>query len=211
MPAKKKTTNATAKRAVKRNASGSGQAISTEEGLAAASAIAELADAQKIRYALAGGIAMHLYGFTRATRDVDMIASESLALRAVRRLTFGGETYQVKARKKIIEIDWIVRDDEKKDVYEAALRDSLRSPIRTPAGLPIIKPEWMVILKKLADRGKDHLDLLWLLREEGLVDRRTVQQIVKNIFGRYAYLLLQELESVYLEADLLRARDERTE
>ncbi|MGI8654321.1 MAG: hypothetical protein ACR2LC_03780 [Pyrinomonadaceae bacterium] len=74
-----------------------------------------------------------------------------------------------------------------------------------PEGLPIITPEWMVILKNFAGRGKDHLDLLWLLRQDDLVDRKLVERHVKKLFGRFAFAVLGNLQSIYLEADLMRA------
>jgi hypothetical protein len=207
MPAKKRTTSTAAKRALRRNTATDKQSVSTEDGLTAARAVAQLAEESGIDCAIAGGLAMHLYGFTRATQDVDMIADELLELKAARRLSFGGETYRVQVGRRQIAVDWIVRDDEKQDVYEAALADAV--PLETK--LKVISPEWLVILKQLAGRGKDHLDLLWLLRERGLVDRSRVARLIRKIMGKYAYWALQDLESVYLEADLLRARDERTE
>ncbi len=154
-----------AKRKVFRNPSSGADAISTEQGLAAASEVLRLAIEHDVDCALCGGIAMQIYGFTRATRDVDFVASELLPLQRKRRLNFGGEAYGIKVGKKEIEIDWIVRDDDKREVYESALEDSV---VIEPEGLPIITPEWMVILKHLAGRGKDHLDLLWLLRQPEL-------------------------------------------
>lgn len=194
-------------RIVAQASSPEGASISTELGLQAAQVVIEQAQAAGVACALAGGIAMHLYGFTRATQDVDMLAARLLDLPAQRRLTFGGVTYEVKLPQRTVEVDWIVRDDEQQDVYEAALADARV----TRGGLPLISPEWMVLLKKLADRGKDHLDLLWLLRADGLVDRALVAELARKVFGKYVYLLLQDLGAVYLEADLLKAKDERDE
>jgi hypothetical protein len=195
---------------VRRNMSSEGSSISTETGLEAARQIAQIAKGAKVKWALAGGLAMHLYGFTRATKDVDMIAAEPLLLEAKRKLTFGGECYQVKVGRRVVEVDWIVRADDKQEVYEAALKELGIIQVGKE-NWPIIIPEWLVILKHLAGRGKDELDLLWLLREPGLVDRKKVERLAKKLFGRFAYLLLQDLQSVYLQADLMRARDEQLE
>ncbi|MGH9841596.1 MAG: hypothetical protein ACREEM_22825 [Blastocatellia bacterium] len=196
-----------ARATIRRNSAPEAQSISTEDGLEAARRIAEVAEAEGVEFALAGGIAMHLYGFTRATTDVDLIASDVLDLESVRDLSFGGETYPVDIGRRTIEVDWIVRDDDSTDFYEAALAAAKPSD----AGLPIITPEWLVILKKLADRGKDHLDLLWLLRREGLVDREKVAELAREHFGRFAFILLNDLEAIYLEADIMRSKDERDE
>jgi hypothetical protein len=181
------------------------RSISTEEGLAAAKVMVKQARKLKVACALCGGLAMHLYGFTRATVDVDFVAARSLPLPVNKRLRMGGETYQVQSQgRKKVDIDWIVRADDKKEIYEAALADAIVSE----EGLPIITPEWMVILKYLAGRGKDQIDLLWLLREEGLVDRGQVKQHLKDLFGRFAYWPLADMDSLFLEADLTKARDQ---
>lgn len=182
--------------------------ISTEEGLAVAEEIVEQARNLKVNCALCGGLAMHLYGFTRATVDVDFVAAKPLPLPSSRNLSFGGETYQVEAGSaKSVDVCWIVRDDDKKEIYEAALAGATV----TEDGLPIITPEWMVILKFLAGRGKDQIDLLWLLREQDLVDRTLVKQHIKNLFGRFAYWPLADMDSLFLEADVMKARDENGE
>lgn len=199
--------SAVARATIRRNSAPDAQSVSTEDGLAAALRVAEVAAQEGVDCALAGGIAMHLYGFTRATTDVDLIASAKLDLESTRNLSFGGESYPVNLGERIINVDWIVRDDEVADFYEAALAAAAPSD----AGLRIVTPEWLVILKKLADRGKDHLDLLWLLRQEGLVNREEVAVLVRGHFGRFAFILLNDLEALYLEADIMRSKDERDE
>lgn len=199
--------SAVARATIRRQSSPEAQSISTEDGLAAALQIAEVAKQQGVACALAGGIAMHLYGFTRATTDVDLIGAQALNLTATRKLSFGGVTYPAKVGERLINVDWIVRDDETAEVYQAALADAVPSDV----GLSVVTPEWLVIMKKLADRGKDYLDLLWLLRQDGLVDRARVAQLLRALFGRGAYWPIQNMKSLYLEADLMRAKDERDE
>lgn len=182
--------------------------ITTEDGVAAAEIITRLARARGVDCALAGGVAVQLYGFTRATVDVDMIAAATLGdLKAERELSFGGASYLIEVGPRKIVVDWIVRADDEREIYEAALIDAKEMA----NGVKLITPEWLVIIKKLADRGKDQLDLLWLLRRPGLVDRELVARNVRTIFGRGAYWPLRDLESIYLEADLLKAKDERDE
>lgn len=181
--------------------------ITTEDGVAAAETVAKLAQERGIDCALAGGIAMHLYGFTRATTDVDMLASKPLGLEADRRLSFGGEGYTIKVGAKEIVVDWIVRNDDVAEIYAVALADAKEMT----NGVKLVTPEWLAIMKKLADRGKDQIDLLWLLRRPGLVDRKLVEQHIRRIFGKGAYWPLRDMEGIYLEADLLKAKDERDE
>jgi hypothetical protein len=188
------------------NSSSLRTSISTEEGLDIANKMVTKAEASKVNCALCGGLAMHLYGFTRATVDVDFIAAATLPLPAKRELEIGGEAYNVRSdEQKEIEVDWIVRDDDKKEVYDAALAGATS----TESGLPIITPEWMVILKYLAGRGKDQIDLMWLLREEGLADRELVKQHISSLFGRYAFWPLSDMDNLFLEADVMKARDQR--
>ena len=183
------------------------QSISTEEGLDVASKVVKEAQENKVDCALCGGLAMHVYGFTRATVDVDFIAAQKLALPASKKLEMGGEAYRVRSGEKDIEVDWIVRDDDRKEVYEAALA----GVGSTEDGLPIVTTEWMVILKYPAGRGKDQIDLLWLLREEGLVDRELVKQHLNSLFGRYAFWPLADMDNLFLEADVMKARDQNGE
>lgn len=184
---------------LRRNTAPDKQSISTEEGLAVARLAAQAAQAKGIVCALAGGLAMHLYGFTRATMDVDMIATQPLGWEAKDKLSFGGETYAAPAGHRTIELAWILRDDFFRDFYEAALHDA----IETEENLLVISPAWMVILKYIAGRGKDQIDLLWLLQQPSLVDRDEVRQHMRNVMGEKAAALpLRELERLFAQADL---------
>lgn len=126
--------SAVARATIRRQSSPEAQSISTEVGLAAALQIAEVAQQQGVAYALAGGIAMHLYGFTRATTEADVIASALLDLQTTRDLSFGGETYPAQVGERVINVDWIVRNDEVADFYQAALSAAAPSEI----GLPML-------------------------------------------------------------------------
>jgi hypothetical protein len=182
--------------------------LTTEEGLKAAALIARQAGEEGVSCALAGGIAMHIYGYLRATQDVDMLASRRLNLPSEKVLSFGGESYTVQVVGRKITVDVIVRNDFFRDFYEAALSDA--QPL--PDGQRIITPEWMVILKYLAGRGKDVLDLLWLLKEPGLVDRAKVAQSIERVMGKTgAEVALRGLEPYYIQAEVMRAGDENGE
>ena len=126
-----------------------------------------LAVKQGLHCAICGGLAMHLYDFTRATKDIDVMADGELGLTPSKPLSFGGQSYRITLADTDIELDRIVRNDELMEIYQAALRDR----IITPTGLPVVAPEWLTIVKHLAGRGKDHMDCVWLLRQDRLVDR----------------------------------------
>ncbi len=142
---------------------------------------------------------MHLYGFTRATTDVDMIASALLGWQVKDTLSFGGETYAATAGQREIELDWIVRNDFFQEFYETALSDA----VETEENLKVVSPEWMVILKYVSGRGKDQIDLLWLLQQPGLVDREVVRRLMNMVMGEKAAALpLRELERLFLQAEI---------
>ncbi|HMQ03617.1 MAG TPA: hypothetical protein PKD26_06860 [Pyrinomonadaceae bacterium] len=180
------------------------RSIPTEVGVKAAEIASDLAEANGIVCALAGGIAMHIYGFTRATTDVDLIASEKLPLTSKKKLTFGGESYRIKVGKREVQVDAIVRNDELTAIYQAALADALE----TDANVKIISPEWMAILKHLAGRAKDKLDLIWLLQQDGLVNRKRIQKnLVKAIGKQSAFFVYEEMKSEFDYADFLKMRE----
>lgn len=160
--------------------------IATETGLEALEKVAVIAKEHHIDWALVGGIAMHLYGSPRLTKDVDVIASAVLPLDSKKNLSFGGQRYQVKIGSQNIPIDWIVRDDTARKFYEQALKEAHK----LPSGLPIITPEWMIILKYIAGRFKDQQDAVHLLKQKGLVNRRTIRQKIIEMAGNEFWALV---------------------
>ncbi len=190
-------------RIIKRNSAI--ETVSTEIGIEAGLTLAELAEKENVAWAFAGGIAMHIYGYVRATMDVDIIADDLLNLESTKDLTFGGESYQVKIGKRSITVDWIVRNDEDKKFYGAALAEALE----VENGIKIVSPEWLVILKHLSGRPKDQLDLTWLLQESDLVNREKVKENIVRVLGEYATYLIRDLQSEFDYADVIRMRGER--
>ncbi len=153
-------------------------------GLEAIEKIGEIASNYQVNWALVGGFAMYLYGSPRLTKDIDIIASKYLPLNAVGKLQSGGERYVVEVEKRSVDIDWIVRSDDAKRFYREALKDA----VTTTEGLPIISPEWLVILKYIAGRFKDQDDAIYLLRQKGLVDRKLIKEIIVRIAGKDAWV-----------------------
>lgn len=181
------------------------ETVSTEVGIAAALTLAELAEKENIKWAFAGGIAMHIYGYVRATTDVDVIAGDFLKLESDKTLTFGGESYRVKVGDRLITVNWIVRNDENTKLYVPALAEA----IEIENGIKIVSPEWLVIIKHLSGRPKDQLDLIWLLQESDLVNREIVEENIRRVLGEYATYLIKDLQSEFDYADLLRMRGAR--
>lgn len=177
--------------------SGSNQMIDTETGLDALDKIAETAKKQSVKWALVGGVAMHLFGSPRLTKDVDVIASAILDLESERSLGFGGKRYQVKVGKREVAVDWIVRNDTARKFYEQALKQAHK----LKNGVPIITPEWMIILKYIAGRFKDQQDAVFLLKQKS-VNRKTIKKhIVETAGGEYWALAASGLQRWYDLAD----------
>lgn len=160
--------------------------ISTDTGIEAVQQIAQLAAQEDIEWAVAGGLAMHIYGSPRLTKDVDIIASQHLSLTPDHRLTFGGSSYTLQVGKYAVQVDWIVRNDGYQKYYQAALKEA----VVLPNGLRVVMPEWLVILKLNAGRQKDFDDVVFLLKQQKLVDRLTVKQKVVETVGEDVWLAM---------------------
>ncbi len=160
--------------------------IATDTGIEAAQKFGQLAAQEEIEWALAGGLAMHLYGSPRLTKDVDIIASGDLSLTPQHRLGFGGSSYTLQVGKYTVQIDWIVRSDGYQKYYRAALKDA----IKLSNGLRLVTPEWLVILKINAGRQRDLDDIVFLLERGKLVDRPTIKQKVVETAGEDAWLAM---------------------
>jgi hypothetical protein len=180
------------------------QTLATDEALNAAREIITTLDREQIAWALAGGVAMHLYGYARATQDVDLLAERLPQLASSQRLTFGGESYSITVGDKTVPVDVIVRNDFFRNFYEAALRDAFVSA----EGWRVLTPEWLAILKYQAGRSKDQLDLLWLLSRPALVDRRLMTEHLTEILGEAgAQMALRGLTDFFQRADAMQASD----
>ena len=160
--------------------------ISSDTGLEAAQKMGQLAAQEEIEWALAGGLAMYVYGSPRLTKDVDIIASKDLSLTPEHRLGFGGSSYTLQVGKYAVQVDWIVRNDGYQKYYRAALKEA----VKMPNGLRVVTPEWLVILKLNAGRQKDFDDVVFLLKQQKLVDRPTVKQKVVETVGEDVWLAM---------------------
>ncbi|MEZ5425139.1 MAG: hypothetical protein R2747_02635 [Pyrinomonadaceae bacterium] len=150
--------------------------LDDESAMETIETVGKLADENEIDWALAGGLAVILYGSDRLTKDVDIIASKKLPLKSDGNLVQGGERYTVNTAKRAVSVDWITRNDEAKKFYQRALQDAVMI-----ADTPILTPEWLVILKYIAGRFKDQEDGVFLLGKKGLVNRKKIKQMIIEI------------------------------
>lgn len=158
--------------------------LDEESAAEAIQTVAEIAEANDIEWALVGGLAMALYGSDRTTKDIDIIAEKRLPLENAGLLRQGGERYIIKTSKKPVAVDWITRKDEFKQLFNEALSEAVRIN-----GVPVLTPEWLVILKFIAGRFKDHEDAVFLLSQKGLVNRAQIKRKIVNLYGLAAWSL----------------------
>ena len=150
--------------------------LDDESAMETIETVGSLAEENDIDWALAGGLAVILYGSDRLTKNVDIIASKKLPLESEGNLVQGGARYTIKTAKRDVAVDWITRNDEAKKFYQQALKDAVMI-----ADTPILTPEWLVILKYIAGRCKDQEDGVFLLRKKDLVNRSTIKEMIINI------------------------------
>src|SRR4051794_36790120 len=132
--------------------------LDEESATEAIQTVAAIAKENGVDWALVGGLAMALYGSDRTTKDIEIIANRLLPLENAGQLRQGGERYIIKTNKKPVAVDWITRKDEFKQLFNEALSEAVEI-----GGVPILTPEWLVILKFIAGRFKDHEDAVFLL------------------------------------------------
>lgn len=181
--------------------------LDTESAKEAIVAVSEIAAANGVDWALVGGIAVALYGGDRNTKDIDVIANKLLPLDSEGKLRQGGERYSIKAAKRDVYVDWILRNDAFKKLFEIALSEAVKIN-----GVPVLTPEWLVILKFIAGRFKDQEDAVFLLSQKGLVDRKSIEEKIIKHVGREAWGLARHgYERWYEMADGRTRENERNE
>lgn len=147
-----------------------------ESGLAG---IARIAQTERVPVALVGGVALNLFGSRRLTVDIDVISHRFPAgLRQGDPLTIGGASTEIGGAP----VDWIVRDDDYQSVYLRALRDAVCVP---GVPIPVATPVDLAVMKLIAAREKDELDLCALITS-GRLDVKAAKKRVLALLGRYA-------------------------
>lgn len=135
----------------------------------------------RVSVLLVGGFAMQHYGSDRLTGDLDFAArAVPSALPVLGSLEFGGVQSQTPSG---VPLDFIVRADDYAPLYEEAV---VAATVNAELGVKIVRPEHLVAMKMAAGRGKDLLDLKFLLAQEGLVELGRAREIVRKHLGPYA-------------------------
>ncbi len=178
---------------------------STEELLLVARTVHAEAAKIGIPAAILGGLAMHLYGSPRLTKDVDFVSGGPLeptppGMTPVRKIRFGGEVYSTPAG---IDVDWIVRADHYKDLYV----DALARAGEGPEGVPLVRIEHLAAIKLAASvkDPKHYEDLLFLLTHPEIDLPGTGNLVSRFVGGQFG---VEQLEAATEEA---RWRKDRSE
>lgn len=181
--------------------------LDSDSATEAITQIAEIADDNNAEWALIGGVATAIYGSDRSTKDVDIIANKLLPLTSVGPLRQGGERYIVETTNRKVPVDWILRKDAFKKLFEVALREAVKIN-----DVPILTPEWLVILKFIAGRFKDQEDAIFLLSRKGLVNRGVIKAKLIEHLGKAAWGLAKHgYQRWYDMADGRTREEERNE
>jgi hypothetical protein len=171
---------------------------SYDELLSAAETVFRNADDETERVAIAGGVAMQVWGSPRLTGDLDVISDGRLGYEG-EPLTFGG----VRTHEGAVPLDVIVRDDEWRDLYTGALMSAVKVE---DISAPVVTPEFLVAMKMVAGRPKDEGDVRYLVLTEDF-DRKETETVVRRHLGAYA---VKELRSIVAEAEWRRSRGEES-
>ncbi len=157
----------------------------------------ELARRSQVKIALAGGVAMQMYGSDRFTKDVDFIASGvPSGLVVEKRLSFGGVSGRTESGTPI---RIIVRNDDFVSLYDHALETATE----LEAGISVVTPECLAAMKLVAGRPKDVEDLKGLIALKA-IDLNVARKLIKEHLGAFA---VKEFNAVVEEVEWILSRD----
>lgn len=146
-----------------------------------------------IDWVLIGGVATRAYMPERATKDMDVLVRDADGAETIERFVKAG--YKVMSELAVpgyllqspqgVEVDVIFGK------YRW-LKEALAQPDHDPADYPVISLPFLVILKMIANRGRDVGDLTTMLGWASEEDLSKVRQVV----ARYSPQDTEDLESL---------------
>lgn len=145
-----------------------------------------------INWAIIGGVATRAYMPERMTKDLDILVHKRDGGAVIERLKQAG--YRVISRLAIPGYLMLSPEGVEVDVLFGDypwLEEALKDPAYDPAGYPVVKLPYLIILKMAAQRTRDWGDLGTLLGWASDADLDEVRTVVK----RYAPEDLEDLES----------------
>ena len=134
---------------------------------------------EKVDYALCGGLAVAIYGFVRATEDIDLLILLKDIVKIKNILMNNG--YMIEANPMTfqsdkVKIERIIKIDQKKeDAISVDLLlvtpeiekvwDSIQTLIWNGMELSIVSKQGLIDLKKLRNSKQDQADIEYLMKE----------------------------------------------
>jgi hypothetical protein len=146
-----------------------------------------------IEWAIIGGVATRAYMPERMTKDLDIIVHQADGEKTINRLEAAG--YRVVSKLAIPGYLMSSPDGTELDVIFGNypwLKEALKVPGRDPAGYPVIKLPYLVILKMAAQRTQDWADVS---RMVGWASEKELDE-VRKVIKRYTPEDLEDLESL---------------
>jgi hypothetical protein len=144
----------------------------------AAKQVSEFLTKKGIAHAVIGGMAVSAFSPPRMTEDVDFLVPES-ALDTIRELgevtplspPVDGVTVKMGDGEEAVDVDFVFMPE---DMPEETLEGGT-----TIDGIPVLRPEALLLMKMHAPRAKDHADVIEMLKGD-LVDRKAVRAYIKK-------------------------------
>lgn len=134
---------------------------------------------EKVDYALCGGLAVAIYGFVRATEDIDLLILLKDIVKIKNILLNNGYTIEANPmtfQSDKVKIERIIKIDQKKeDAISVDLLlvtpeiekvwDSIQTLIWNGMELSIVSKQGLIDLKKLRNSKQDQADIEYLMKE----------------------------------------------
>ncbi len=146
-----------------------------------------------IDWAIIGGVATRAYMPERMTKDLDIMVHKNDGEAAVKKLEQAG--YRVVSHLAVPGYLMLSPDGVELDVIFGSypwLKEALGHPAYDPAGYPVVKLPYLIILKMAVQRARDLGDLGTMLGWASDGDLDEVRAVVK----RYVPEDLEDLESL---------------
>jgi hypothetical protein len=148
---------------------------------------------QGIDWAIVGGVATRAYMPERMTKDLDIIVRKDDGEAVIARLKKAG--YKITSRLAVPGYLMLSPDGVEVDVIFGDypwLRKALAQPAQDPAGYPVVKLPYLILLKMEAQRARDLGDLGTML---GWASDAELDE-VRAVVARYAPEDSEDLESL---------------
>ena len=146
-----------------------------------------------IDWAIIGGVATRAYMPERMTKDLDIVVHHADGEETIKQLEQAG--YRIVSRLAIPEYLMLAPDGKELDVIFGDypwLKEALKNSGQDPAGYPVVKLPYLIILKMTAQRAQDWADVSRMLGWASESELDKVRAVAKN----YIPEDMEDLESL---------------